>query len=564
MEPKRFIPITVIILIALACDFVTNPLTNPTDVPLSPSSADLTDESQPVDPNSSLITPTVSSDGKAICHSEIVITGLNEVDLGDGSKLVHVTLGLENKGTMWAKLRGPDDDEDTETQKSVFITTQDGSVYGFLGRGEGMPSQLLSDSNRTIYEERGAVVTALIPPEFAIVGQTVNGKPHYYGFAFLIPSAQIPTSLTMKNMSLWCLGPPVVDQSAQETVDLVETYSLTSNITEVRALPVADKFPNLVGSELDMDYPGESIEFTGVSRNGNIVNITFNYINDSSNEAYPSLSGYIIGNSRLASCPTAAELDCEHDSVSMATIQPGQTAQGLIASFIVPESETDLFFAYVEGDVSELNRIYRIDAADISQSEVVPEGTESTNSNNQETSFLCKNDYFPVSEGARWLYLVIDTRTFTGLADYSQVEIHNVKPSGFDLFLKDTGGSAASLKDDPSATSMQWFCLLDGLASSTSGPGGMFLPDEIPADTTWKEAIGTDAEITYTSLGIENIDVSGGGSYYAVKVKAVSRSEPDVIVYRWFAEGVGIVRTQIEAPGFGRVEQLVSYSPSTP
>jgi hypothetical protein len=309
-----------------------------------------------VEPFTPLLTTNPSGTEYA-CDANIVIMGVDEVDLGDGTKIVHVRIGLENHGSLWTKLRGPDDDEDTETQKSVFVITKDGSIYGFLGRHTGIPPELLPDQNRTLYEERGAIITALIPPGFSILGQTMLGKPHYYGFAFQMPNTQIPDSITIKNMSVVCSAP---ENSKYSYSDLVETYTLSTDGADLQVLPSADKYPNLVGSKLVMPFEGESIEFTGVTRDGNTVNIVFNYINLSSDEAHPSFNGYIIGDGRLASCQTTGEYDCESQLSNILPVQPGQTAEGLVLSFLVSENETNLMFVYIYGDEFDVNKVYKL------------------------------------------------------------------------------------------------------------------------------------------------------------------------------------------------------------
>jgi hypothetical protein len=545
--------LVVCMLITLACG-VTGPLANATSEPSSSESSPVTSgngaaEKPPTN-------PTASKQTEHVCEAAIVITGVDELDLGDGTKIVHVRIAFENKGNLWARLKGPDDDEDTETQWSVYIRTEDGSTYGFLGRQKGIPSELLPHPRRTEYEERGAVVTALIPPGFAILGQTVDGKPHYYGFAFRVPRTEVPVSISIKNMALSCAAPPELDHSSLRYVELAEDYSLTSDIRDVNILPSADNIPNLIGSRLEMGIPQQFIEFTGITRIGNTISVMFNYINDSPYEAITGFEGYIIGNSGFASCVNGVRIDCEDSGVAIPHVGPGQTF-GSVVSFTMPEDETNLFLAVVDNDHTGFRGLYKINTADLAQDGASSDGD---GTENPAVSSLCQNAYFPVSEGARWIYLVFDSRAFnSNNPGFLQIEIHNVDSDGFELMYKDSGVSTSSLKNDPSAVTSQWLCLPEGLATEGSGHGGLFLPSAVSVNSTWREAIGTDEEITYTALGVESIDV-GGATYYAMKIKAVSRSEPDVVVYRWFAKGVGIVLSKLEAPTYGRVEQLVSYS----
>jgi len=172
-----------------------------------------------------------------------------------------------------------------------------------------------------------------------------------------MPNTQIPDSLTIRNMSVGCSAP---EKSKAHYRDLIETYDLSTDGANVYTLPSADKFPDLVGSKLEMPDEEGTMEFTGVTRNGNMVNVVFNYINPSSNEAYPTFGGYIIGDSGLASCQTIGEWDCEHETHNIMSVQPGEAAQGLVLSFIVPENETNLMFVYVYGDEIDVNKVYRI------------------------------------------------------------------------------------------------------------------------------------------------------------------------------------------------------------
>jgi hypothetical protein len=539
MEQKKTLMLMGLVLTILACNALSRPNTA-----VTPALVEATKPS---------VTLTALSENEATCRAEIVITNVDEVDMGDDTKLVHVKIGFENKGTMWAKLRGPDDDEDTETQKSVFITTKDGSVYGFRGRHQGIPPQFLPDQSLTLPEERGAVVTALIPPEFAILGQTVGGQPHYYGFAFQMPSAQVPESITMKNMSLVCLGPPTTENySDRANDDLPQTYSLMSGITDVHALPSADKFPDLVGSKLEMEYEGESIEFTGVSRKGNTISVTFNYVNDSTYEAYPTLNGYVIGYSRLAACLATGEYNCELQESYLPTVQPGQTAQDLVWSFIVPENETNLFFVYVGGDVSDLNKVYRINTADIKE-EVQVSPTETGNIG--DTNPLCQNDYFPAIKGAKWIRRTTTTSENTGftVSLYGRAEVAQILPDGFTTFVDVSSTEEFAPRENSTGSYFKYVCTDDGL--TTEGVEGVFLPKEMPVGSTWTYGFPGVAELKSTALGFESVTVPAG-TFDAVKVMEAAN------MFRWYVAGVGDVKAESYDPGTSvrSITELISYS----
>jgi hypothetical protein len=177
---------------------------------------------------------------------------------------------------------------------------------------------------------------------------------------------------------------------------------------------------------------------------------------------------------------------------------------------------------------------------------------------------LCNNEYFPVMEDAVWLYSIEDSRQdVNSISNYLRMEMHNASSKGFTLFTKELPEDLAfstQLEDDPGATSMEWFCLPDGLASTISGPGGIFLPNDFKfGSATWMEGIGTASEINYTSLGVD-VAYTQAGNYYALKVKAVDSSEKKVTVFRWFTKDIGIVRILIESPDYRRIERLVRFS----
>jgi len=169
----------------------------------------------------------------------------------------------------------------------------------------------------------------------------------------------------------------------------------------------------------------------------------------------------------------------------------------------------------------------------------------------------CNNDFFPIAERAAWIYdvTIFPSDNTVGL----QIQITDVLPDRVRL-TKIYHSSGFRDVDIPSDLPDELFCLPNGLASPLSGPGGIFIPNEMPAGSTWQEAIGTDLEMTYTSLGVETLTVPAG-TFDATKVKAVSSSKKDVTTFRWYVAGLGLVKTYVEEAINRRTEELALYIP---
>jgi len=291
----------------------------------------------------------------------IAITALEQVDLGDGTKLVFVKIGVENNDSLWGRVNDPSSSDETESLKSVYLSTMDGTRYGHLDLSSPLPSEHLAASHRAMYETTGLIETPLLPPGFVTLGRSNKGEPYYYNFAFQIPNSQKPASITLGTVQVQCIQPYVLSGNGKpiyrnKTIRLpAKTYNLETDITDVREAPSARRYPNLIGAELATADWKESIFITNVRRNGNEVTVVFDFTNFSSHDISPSFSGYIMGDSRLFIC----EYDCAHRP-NQETVQPGQTAQDLTWTFAMPENETNLTFVYVYGGSSNLNEVYRI------------------------------------------------------------------------------------------------------------------------------------------------------------------------------------------------------------
>ena len=311
-------------------------------------------------------TPTLlpTTEAKTPCAPEnwkLAITSINQADLDDGTQLVFAKMGIENNDSLWGSLHGPKNSSVEETQGRVYLTTEDGSVYEYLDSSHSIALEQLSSQNQILLEATGQIDTPLLPPEFVTLGRMIDGKPHYYNFAFQIPDSQTPNTITIGGMEVRCIQPFVFGANGEpayrgKNIRLpIHTYKLSTDIEEVHDEPSARKFPNLVGAELESPDYKEFIAVTGATREGDKVIVTFDFTNYSSRAASPSFNGYIIGNHQMFVCQSNCESQPTYERV-----QPGQTAQNLTWLFTVPEDEINLMFVYIYGDLVDLNEVYRV------------------------------------------------------------------------------------------------------------------------------------------------------------------------------------------------------------
>ena len=309
-------------------------------------------------------TPLSTREKQIPCAAEnwrIAITAVDQINLGDGTKLVFAKIGIENNDSLWGSLTGPEGSNENDEQDSIFLTTKDGSAYDYLDGSSSIPSGLISDLSQALYETTGQIETPLLPPGFVTLGKAINGEPHYYNFAFQIPESQIPNAITIGGMQVTCIQPHVIGENGipiyrEKTIQLpAQIYYLDTDIVEVRVAPSARRYPNLVGAELVTPDWKESIFITDVTRDRNEIIVTFDFTNFSSRAVSHSFNGYIMGDNRLFIC----QIDCEQQP-AQEPVQPGQTAQNLTWTFTIPENETNLTFVYVYGGQVDLNEVRRI------------------------------------------------------------------------------------------------------------------------------------------------------------------------------------------------------------
>jgi len=331
MKQKNSFLLATFVLITLACSSLLKPTSNATSVASSP--------------NSPLIPPTISSESNSQCDAEIFITSVTEGVPENGMKVVLATLGIKNTGSVWMELRGPDGDWIVlQTDPPTYLTTKDGSIYEY---------------SHSYGEDAPLMTMEVLPPGFVTLGVTLGaaypGDPLYYNLRFDIPAAQIPDSITIGQMGISCFATGI----ARYPFLPDKTYDLSSDVTEAPAQKSGSQYPDLVDSLLQLPNGEGKIEFTGVTRSGDTLTITFNFTNLSPSDAPPPFSGYIIGDGRLSTCFVKIEGSCPVDNFN--AVPPGQT-QTFSAMFNVLQHDTNLKFVYVHGNFEEPNVVYKINA----------------------------------------------------------------------------------------------------------------------------------------------------------------------------------------------------------
>jgi hypothetical protein len=287
----------------------------------------------------------------------IAITAVEQRDLGDGTKLILIKLGIENNDSLWGSVNGPAN----ETRQSVSLTTKDGSVYEPVEGSQSIPTEQLPDRIQIMLAETGRIETPSMPPGFIAVGETIDGEPFSYNFAFRIPKSQVPEGISIGGVEVECIFPRNVGEIGKpfrrhKFIQLpVKSYNLETDVTEVREAPSARRYPNLVGAELVTPDWKETLFITNVSRDGNIIEVTFDFTNFSSRPISPSFNGYIMGSSRMFICQKSCDGQKTHGPV-----EAGRTAQDLTWTFTLPRDETNLTFVYVHGGNVDLNEAYRL------------------------------------------------------------------------------------------------------------------------------------------------------------------------------------------------------------
>ena len=313
-------------------------------------------------PSSTINTDTPSDIGTpvtSLCGElwNIVITSVSEVEVGDGTKVVLITLGIENNSAFSGQLKGPDDDWlSNGAEPTTYLTATDGSTYPYLYGVLPISAQTLSNQNPPLYGvDTGWIATEILPPGFVSLGVTYLDKPQYYKLAFPIPRNQVPKSIFIGGMRVSCIG------STSSGDVPAKTYNISTDISNTRAQPSAEEYPDLVGSKIDLPYEEGTLDFKEVTRDGNTVSVILDFTNLSSDTTSPRFNGFIIGDSRLSTCQEMTRFACRSLEFYGDPVGPGQT-QTITWLFNVPNDESNLFFVYAYDIADNVpNKVYKID-----------------------------------------------------------------------------------------------------------------------------------------------------------------------------------------------------------
>ncbi len=181
----------------------------------------------------------------------------------------------------------------------------------------------------------------------------------------------------------------------------------------------------------------------------------------------------------------------------------------------------------------------------------------------------CDNYFYPVSDGATWMY---------GISS-GENAINTMSADDFGKFTITVEGANSTFTIDGQCTN-EGIVIMNtpGAATTYSGEygnstvstvdvSGVSLPNDVGQGKQWSQTITatTEAgssviETNYTAAGFENITVPAG-DFYALKVEqsgyvTVFGQKVEMHGFNWYAEGVGTVKSEMDgAPSI----ELVSY-----
>jgi hypothetical protein len=282
----------------------------------------------------------------------LLVTSVQEKVRGDGTKDVIVNVGIENNDHLWGFLDGP---YSQNNPKPVTMTTANGKVYEPTVRN----IQIDLDNGDFAAYASGFIHTPDLPPGFTASGQSFRGGRTRYSFAFNIPNAEMPATFSIDTLQIHCFGADVeVNGQVVYGGGLLLVPPMTYNLSgggvqNVHEEPTASDYPELKRGRRVLDDTASELEVTDVTRQGNIITVTFNYTNRSSYPQGPVFQGYIIGNQNIFTCLAERESDCHVDHSGSPETQPGQTIQGLTWTFVVPKDESNLLFVYISGQINK-------------------------------------------------------------------------------------------------------------------------------------------------------------------------------------------------------------------
>jgi hypothetical protein len=185
----------------------------------------------------------------------------------------------------------------------------------------------------------------------------------------------------------------------------------------------------------------------------------------------------------------------------------------------------------------------------------------------------CGNPYYPVVNGAQWIYNGPTGQFTHGLAtgiegaftinvesETDTFILQGLCMEGGDINLLDVPGNSLSYSGETGKSTM-----------TTTSNEGVTLPGDIQQGDDWSQTIGVEVaagkqkmsftiDSTYTAVGYEMVTVPAG-TFYALKIEQSSDMggpEPTLQTL-WYVQNIGMVKSVIDV-GQPVVSELVSYS----
>lgn len=205
----------------------------------------------------------------------------------------------------------------------------------------------------------------------------------------------------------------------------------------------------------------------------------------------------------------------------------------------------------------------------VTQNPATEEPQQAASSGNDE----CGNSYYPVINGAEWIYNGPNGQFTHSLATGDNGAFTIKVESGSDTFLIQglcLDGGDINLVDG-SGSSLTFSGSTGGSTMTTTRNEGVTLPGDIQQGDDWSQTIGVEVtagnqkvdatiESTFTAVDYETVTVPAG-TFNALKIEQSSdMGGPNpTITTLWYVQNVGPVKTVIDV-GQPIVQELVSYS----
>jgi hypothetical protein len=217
--------------------------------------------------------------------------------------------------------------------------------------------------------------------------------------------------------------------------------------------------------------------------------------------------------------------------------------------------------------------------------EALPQGDEPVQLKPDDFTTQVDNPYFPIAPGSRWVYRETDTegarqRVVVTVLERTRVVagirarvVHDVVTEDgalventFDWYAQDTDGNVWYLGEDTkefengkmAGTEGSWEAGVEGAQA------GIIMPAHPEVGMTYRqEYYKGEAEDAAKVLSIdERVEVPYGSFEGAVMTKDYTPLEPDLIEYKFYARGVGLVLAVAISGGSDREELMTFTKPS--